>query len=249
MDTMLSEFDEIPAGGDQPRIIVVEYEAVYRSIVARHLSNLGYHVDTVSDPAELDGAHAGTRMDLVLLDTLLHAEDGLSITRRLRERQPNLGIVLITSLGTETDQVASLEAGADAYLPKPASLEMVAATVRSVLRRVKPKPTREPLQRATSPMTRWAVNMQALELVTPDGAGLPLTMQEAKLLAALIEQCGSLVPRTHLLDVINRSPSSKDQRHLNVMMHLLRRRWDAIPYPCPIRTVYGKGFLFAADSP
>ena len=89
-----------------------------------------------------DGAQAlqhlqAQRFDILLLDLMLPGMDGLSLTRRIRERW-NTPIIMVTARGDDADKIVGLELGADDYLAKPFGSEELLARLRAVLRRARP---------------------------------------------------------------------------------------------------------------
>jgi len=73
---------------------------------------------------------------IVLLDVMLPGEDGLSLAQSLADRQ-DVGVIMISALGSEADRIAGLEFGADDYLPKPVSPRELLARIRALQRRFK----------------------------------------------------------------------------------------------------------------
>jgi DNA-binding response OmpR family regulator len=78
---------------------------------------------------------ARSKIDLVILDLTLDHEDGLQLASELRDRRPEVGILMLTGRGETIDRIIGLEMGADDYLAKPFNLRELLARVRSVLRR------------------------------------------------------------------------------------------------------------------
>src|SRR3989440_1117226 len=92
-----------------------------------------------------DAAHAlcelqAQRFDILLLDLMLPGMDGLSLTRRIRERWKT-PIIMVTARGDDADKIVGLELGADDYLAKPFNPRELLARIRAVLRRVEPGDT------------------------------------------------------------------------------------------------------------
>ena len=102
-------------------VLVVDDDPTVRQVMSTLLSFDGLEVVTASDGrAALDIA-ADMRPDVVILDVGLPAMDGLEVCRRLKQRMPDQRVVMVTGMAADQDEVAGVEAGADAYLRKPFS--------------------------------------------------------------------------------------------------------------------------------
>ena len=100
---------------------------------------------------------------LIVLDLMLPGEDGLSICRRLRQKENDIPIVMLTAKGDEVDRIIGLELGADDYIPKPFNPRELLARIKAILRR-RAKEVRGPTPKKTK-----------LVLVS-----LPLTLRPAR---------------------------------------------------------------------
>jgi len=122
------------------RVLVADDDDGVTSVVARTLTREGYDVRTASDG---DGAVHAMREwvpDAIVLDVLMPGKDGLAVCRQVRSERPDIGILMLTAKDGAGDQIVGLDAGADDYLVKPFSLQVLAAHLRAVLRRREPSP-------------------------------------------------------------------------------------------------------------
>jgi two-component system phosphate regulon response regulator PhoB len=124
------------------RILVVEDEAIIRSMIVLALENEGYEVNTVQDGnaamamLQLNGqSELDPSFDLVILDLMLPEVNGLDICRLLRYNSNFVPVMITSAKVTETDRVLGLEVGADDYLTKPFSTRELVARCRALLRR------------------------------------------------------------------------------------------------------------------
>ena len=116
-------------------ILVIEDDKDIAHVVALHLRDNGHSVHVVHDGATgLDEAASG-QYELLVLDLMLPEIDGLEICRRIRIKQPEVLILMLTAKSAEIDRVLGLEIGADDYLTKPFSIREVQARVKALLRR------------------------------------------------------------------------------------------------------------------
>ena len=102
----------------QPHILVVEDDREVSTLVSRFLRANGMRVSLASDGRAMDKELRDARIDLIVLDVMLPAEDGLSICRRLRASSM-MPIIMLTAKAEDIDRIVGLEMGADDYLAKP----------------------------------------------------------------------------------------------------------------------------------
>ena len=113
-------------------IVVVEDNDDLREAIVEVLSALGHRVLGLTCAEELGDEGAQAVIDLLVVDLNLPGEDGVSLTRRLRQIQSGLCILMMTARDTVRDKVSGYEAGADMYLTKPVSIEELTAAVQSL---------------------------------------------------------------------------------------------------------------------
>ncbi|MHB1862321.1 MAG: response regulator transcription factor [Gemmatimonadaceae bacterium] len=117
------------------RILVIDDDAAVTSVLKRGLSYEGFTVDTAgSGPSGLALARNYVP-DLVILDVMLPGLDGFDVLARLREADAHLPVLMLTARDAPLDQVRGLEAGADDYVVKPFTFEVLVAHVKALLRR------------------------------------------------------------------------------------------------------------------
>lgn len=119
------------------RILVVDDDEVNRKLVVATLSRAGYEMVTANDGPEALQCVEQTRFDLVILDVMMPGMDGFEVCSRLRHnpQTAHIPIMMLTALDTVADKIRGLEAGADEYLPKPFSPDILQAHVKAMLRR------------------------------------------------------------------------------------------------------------------
>jgi len=187
--------------------------------------------------------------DLALLDLGLPGENGLELAGRLRQQVPGTGIVMLTAFGSDGDRIAGLDQGADAYVVKGLSLELLEATCRSVLRRLAGHAAARTLQMASGTQCAWQLDVLQARLRTPAGREVRLTHLEQIFLAALMHRPGVAVPRTELLAHMGRTDSLEQLRNLDGCAARLRRKLlELQAEELPVRSYYGHGYAFGAPA-
>ena len=203
---------------------------------------------------------------VVLLDVGLPGMSGFALCTRLREAAPGAGVIFISARTSEADQVLGLDLGADDYLTKPYSLQVLLAKVRRALARAQgaapsapggsvgpggaPGGQRAP-GRAGSPARVPDVDDGRLRIdldagrTWVDGREVHLTAIEHRILAHLVRNRGRVCSKRDIIDAVWGEPYTSEGT-LTVHMRRLRRRIEADPdAPVHLRTVWGRGYLFA----
>ena len=224
-------------------MLVVDDDATVSDVVRRYLERADYEVTLAADgPSALTAATA-RRPDLVVLDLMLPGMDGLEVCRRLRERDPDLPIVMLTALGEEADRVSGLSLGADDYITKPFSPRELVLRVQSVLRRV----TRVAEPDQPDVLTDGDLEVDVARRVARlRGEPLALTIREFDLLTFLMRHPGRAFRRSELLEAVW-GWTFGDQSTVTVHMRRLREKLEVDPAaPTRIVTVWGVGYRYEA---
>lgn len=203
-------------------VAVVEDDADLRDDIAFNLRDEGFLVSACVHAMELDAVLEESAVEVVVLDIGLPGEDGLSITRRLRRRWPQLGIVMLTARTGRTDRIEGLEEGADAYLGKPTDYRELALVVRALARRV-----------MVAPATLQGLTLDAAAeiLHLPDGGSIDLTPSESLLLARLARAPRQQASRNQLIEALGGDRYNYDERRLEALISRLRRKLAANGLP------------------
>ena len=117
------------------RILVIDDDPAVIGVVRRGLAYEGYHVDTAGTGMQGLAAARDHAPDLVVLDLMLPGLDGYEVLGRLRAADPDVPVLMLTARDGPDDQVRGLESGADDYVIKPFTFEVLAARVKALLRR------------------------------------------------------------------------------------------------------------------
>ena len=116
-----------------PRVLIVDDDACLRAEMAAYLTRSGCVVRTAAGVQEMDAAVASEPFDLVVLEVLMPGDEGLSVCRHAA-CNGGPAIIVMSTLGDETDRIVGLELGADDYMSKPCNPRELLARVRAVLR-------------------------------------------------------------------------------------------------------------------
>src|ERR1700761_3953995 len=201
------------------RILIVEDERRMAELLSRGLTEEGHHVVLAGDGLTgFEIAH-DTRFDVILLDMMLPQMDGFTLARRLRESRNQTPILVLTARDTAADIVRGLDAGADDYLTKPFSFEILLARLRAVSRR---GAIAQPVSLAAGDVTLDP----ATRRVTRGSNELNLTPREFSLLELLLRNCGRVVRRETILESVWGFDCEVNENTLEAFVRLLRRKVD-----------------------
>jgi two-component system, OmpR family, phosphate regulon response regulator PhoB len=226
---------------DTATILVVDDDEDIRTLLSRSLRADGFAVTAVGDgDAARDALRSGGH-DLVVLDVVLPAEDGLDLLAELRKTS-DVPVIMLTGRGDEQDRILGLKLGADDYLVKPFSPGELAARITSVLRRSRPSsstaaPGLDFGDLCIDPITRE---------VTARGEVVALTAKEFDLLTFLATAPRQVFSREQLLTQVWGSSSDwQDPATVTEHVRRVRRKIEADPdQPRWITTVRGVGYRF-----
>ena len=220
------------------RVLIVEDEPDIRELVVHHHKREGYQVSVAASGEEALRQVQASPPDLVLLDLMMPAMNGLEVCRRLRQDPvtASLPIVMLTAKGDEVDRVLGLELGADDYVVKPFSPKELLARVRAVLRRSLPAP-------GASPTTLGALTIDpGTHTVSVGDEVLALTPKEFDLLRALVEARGRVLSREFLLDRVWGYSRASEIESRTVDVHVRRLRVKLGPEGRRVLTVKSVGY-------
>lgn len=219
------------------RILIVEDEARILAFVARALKAEGWTVGVADDGRKGLAAALAGPYDLVILDLLLPGMDGLDLLRELRERKPDLPVLILSARSDIDTKLRGFNLGADDYMVKPFSLGELLARVRVQLRRRQPPGVNSVLHAGPLllDLTRREARLGSRVCELTDG--------EFRLLHFLLEHAGEVSSREQLLSQVwgcDFDPRS------NVVDVSIRRLRQKLGPEAPIETVRNVGYRLAA---
>ena len=228
-------------------IVVVDDDANLRERLAAYLRREGFRVTAVDSAAAVREVVRRAQVDLAIVDLAMPGEDGLSLTRSLRESL-EIGIIILTGKDHPDDRAVGLEVGADDYVAKPFHLRELVARVRSVLRRTRPRPAAGgPAEGSVVRFAGWRLDLAARTLASPQGHPVHLTAAEFQLLSLFVGHAEEVLGRDQLLESV--AAPSWDPFNRTVDQHVSRLRRKIEPdskRPALIRSVRGRGYVFTA---
>jgi two-component system, OmpR family, response regulator len=223
------------------RILVIEDDEETAAGIIENLTAYGHQVQRAATGPE--GLELATRssFDVITVDCLLPALDGIALIETLRERRVDTPVLALSALGDIDERVRGLRAGGDDYLTKPFAYAELRARLDALLRR-SPEP-RETLLRVgdleIDLLTRTARRGQRV---------LNLTPRELRLLEYLARHAGHVVTRAMLFEEVWNYRFDPRTNLVDVHIGRLRRELDAPGEQPLLQSVRGAGFLLHASS-
>lgn len=225
-------------------ILIVEDEPGLALTLSDRLRAEGYAVRIARDGDEAVDAGTAAGVDAILLDIMLPGRDGFAVLATLRERGVKAPVIMLTARDPMDDKVAALRGGADDYVTKPFRAPELLARLEAVLRRARGTPLL-----ADERLVRfgpWTMDLWEERALGP--VPLELSPTESALLAYLIRQRGTTVPRHELLREVWRYAPTTTTRTVDQHVAQLRRKLEAVPGAGRhIVTVHGQGYAFRPD--
>lgn len=207
----------------QGSVLVVAADEACARRMREHLEGQKFEVAVAASGAEALVMQRKVQPDVLVLDLVLPDIDGLDVCRRIR-KESEVPLIIVSGRPTELDRVLGLEIGADDYVVKPYDTEELAERVKASLRRVRSGARPE---RKSEVLDFGSVKIDRGEhTVSVNGEAKHLTPMELKLLWALAERAGQVMPSERLLLEVWGYPETVRTRTLDVHIGRLRRKLE-----------------------
>ncbi|MEE2668305.1 MAG: response regulator [Pseudomonadota bacterium] len=217
-------------------LLVVDDDERIRNLLRQYLINQGFIVSTASGSEEARNKIKLMRFDLIVLDIMMPGDDGLILTKEIRNNSLTPIILLTAKSGTES-KIEGLELGADDYLTKPFNPKELLLRILSVLKRSTIEETIE----NEIYFGDFILNIEKRELTLSEER-MYLTNREMNLLIALAKNPGQPLNREKLAGV------DEPGRSVDVGINRLRRKIEKDPrMPIWLQTVRGEGYILRPD--
>lgn len=222
------------------KILVVDDEQDLVEAIRFNLERSQYKVLTAGDGESAIDLATRERPDLILLDIMLPRVNGRDVTLALKGNSAtrNIPIIMLTALTGENDVVLGLQIGADDYVTKPFSMEVMLARVAAVLRRKAAGGEKETVLRAGPVLVD-----RARHIIEVDGTAIQVTLTEFRLLEALVTARSRVLSRDQLMAKAMGPDIAVTDRTIDVHITSLRRKLGR--HRDLVETVRGVGYRFA----
>jgi len=228
----------------EAHLLIVDDDERIRALLQKFLVRHGFWVSNARDAAHARRLLAGLDFDLIVMDVMMPGEDGINLTRSLRETLTT-PILLLTAKGDTQDRIVGLEAGADDYLAKPFEPKELLLRINAILRRV-PAAVEEVAPKVMH-LGDKHYDTERGEL-WQDEDPVRLTATEAQLMKIFSATPGEPVSRGSLVEQLGRDQGQAQERAVDVQITRLRRKLEADPkQPRYLQTVRGAGYMLAPE--
>lgn len=233
------------------KILVLDDDARLRDLLRRYLTEQGFYVVAADSAQRLRDLIARERFDLIVLDIMMPAEDGLSVLRRLRDSGDNTPVIMLTAQAEVNDRVEGLALGADDYVAKPFSPPELVARIQAVLRRAPHLDAPgAPSQKAETVLFGdFVLDLAKRTLYKNNDTGVELcdmTAGEFGVLKILAQNPQKTLSRDRLMELARGRELGAFDRSLDVQISRIRKllNQDDPANPQYVQTVRGVGYVF-----
>ncbi len=226
-------------------LLIIEDDDSISSAIEEYFSRAGYNVHAAADGIAGVDLAVKSRPDVVVLDLMLPKMDGLAVCKELRQKSPQMPILMLTAKDDVVDKVLGLEMGADDYITKPFSLRELEARIKSVLRRARASAVAGD-GKDEAPIVRGNLRIDPIRReVTIAERQIDLTPKEFDLLRLFASNPGRVFPRKYLLEKIWDYSYEGYDRTIDSHINRLRAKIEQNPdNPQLVLTVWGIGYKF-----
>lgn len=227
------------------KVLIIDDDEELCELVSEYLTVEGFETDTVNEGDEGLKRAASGEYDLAILDVMLPKMNGFEVLRNLRTTS-KMPVLMLTARGDDMERIVGLEIGADDYLPKPFNPRELVARLRAILRRVQ-------VEGESASAVPEKLQVDDLEISARsrsariNGEEVNLTSVEFDLLAALLENAGSIVKKEDLSEQVLERKLSPFDRSLDMHISNLRKKLGARNDGGDrIKTIRSVGYIYTA---
>ncbi len=217
------------------KVLIVEDEHRIAKAIKEGLEDEGYAVDCAYDGSEGYSSASADDYDAIVMDVMMPEMSGYEVAKKLRDDGNNTPILLLTARDQDSDIVAGLDSGADDYLAKPFSFEVLLARIRSLLRR--------PESRIESRLVVGDLTLDSVsKTVSRSGKVIELSAKEFSILEYLMRNKGRVVSKEMIMKHVWDFDADILPNNVEVFVSYIRNKIDK-PFSSPLlHTVRGFGY-------
>lgn len=218
------------------RIFLVEDEKSLRNLLVSYLTDANYDVTTFENGLDAKNA-IKEKPDLWVLDIMLPGMDGYALIKEIKSSTPKIPVIFMSARSAELDRVVGLEMGSDDYLPKPFLPRELVLRVNRLLK-IEEKKEEEIIV----PLGPCIFHRQR-RIIINGNEEIALTVKEYDILEFLINNPGSAISRTEIIDNVWGTDYFGSERVVDDTLRRLRKKIPELP----VETVYGFGYILKME--
>jgi len=196
------------------KILVIEDEEDLLELIEFHLKEAGYDAVGFLNTKKAKDFIIEENPDLLIIDRNLKGMEGINFVKKLKKEGFNFSVIFLTAKSDEKEILEGFEAGADDYITKPFSFEILKARIKAVLNR---KNTNEIIS-----FKNYKLNLNSMEIETNNEI-IPLTKNETKLLKLFFENPKKVITKEEIAEIFDISLKS-----VNVAINRLNHKINII---------------------
>ena len=222
------------------RLLLVEDEKILNKTLTERLTRSGYSVDSCFDGEDAVYYIENTGYDGIILDVMIPKIDGFEVVRRIREKKITTPVLFLTAKDSDEDIIEGLDSGANDYLTKPFSFEVLCARIRAMLR-IK--------ENVSSPLLELAdLSVDTTKRIVRRGeTPIELSSKEYSILEYLIRNKGIIVSKEKIEENITNYEYEASSDIIKVYIHHLRKKIDEGYEKKLLHTVKNSGYVLKEE--
>lgn len=202
------------------KVLLVEDDPNLGALLQEYLKHKNYDVDLKRDGSEGLFASRKNKYDIILLDVMMPKKDGFEVAQEIRQDDEEVPIIFLTAKSLKEDKIKGLTIGADDYITKPFSMEILELKMNAILKRMDKKEIK-PVQ-DTYTAGDSTLDYKNHKLVF-NGKETKLTTKEAELLRLFFERKNALLEREFALKHVWQDDSYFTARSMDVFISKIRK--------------------------
>ena len=221
------------------RVLIIEDDLRVAELIKRGLEEQGFETTTAFDGLSGKKLALQNDYDLIITDVILPKIDGIDLCKEIRQRLPDIPIIMLTALGTTDDKVEGFDAGADDYLVKPFEIRELLVRIRALLKRNNKN------QNQRGNLLTYAdleMNLHT-KIVKRNNIEIDLTPKEFNLLQYMLQNPERVLSRTEIAEKVWDTHFDTGTNFIDVYINYLRNKIDRKFDPKLIHTKSGMGFI------
>lgn len=228
---------------EKTRILLCEDEENIGMLLREYLQAKGYYAELCPDGDAGYKAFLKGKFDICVLDVMMPIKDGFTLAQEIRAVDADIPIIFLTQKTMNEDVLEGFKIGADDYITKSFSMEVLVARIETILRRVRGKKYKE---NAMYKIGRFQFDTQK-QVLSIDGNQTKLTTKESELLGLLCAHRNEILQRDYALKTVWSDDNYFNARSMDVYITKLRKHLKA-DENIEIINIHGKGYkLIAPD--
>ncbi len=222
------------------RILVCEDEENLNRLICKKLTSEGYGVDSCYDGEDALHYINSTTYDLVILDIMMPKLDGYDVVKKMREKNIDYPVLFLTAKDSDADIVKGLDIGANDYMIKPFSFEVLMARVRVIIR------TKPQKNSTTFKVKDLEVNTSS-KTVFRSGQEIKLTSKEYAILEYMLYNKNKVLSKEQIENHIWSYDYEGNSDLVKVYIRYLRKKLDDPFEDKLIVTIRGVGYMLKEE--